>query len=280
MRPTSKRAARIASLGVAGLAVVGALLWFLLNDPESQGPLIQGKPVAYWTRQLNSLEQVDRNVIITFANEKSVAIPALVRQLSFPDSAAKDLAKSLWRRLPPMLRERVSEPITGAELRAGAAFALVLVYQEEFVPTQAPSLSEAQIMLPALTSALRDRDANVRILATEALANLGAISEQAIESCDVALRDAHWSVRLTAVNALGRLAKGDERAIPPLKSALSDSRPEVRKRAAEELEDLGITPPPDDASFARRPLYVRQPRSPFLFHLLDSARIKVAERLL
>jgi len=65
----------VAGLGVAGLAVAGALLWLLLNDADSQGPLIKGKPVAYWTRQFRPFPE-DLDAISALAAEKSLAIPA------------------------------------------------------------------------------------------------------------------------------------------------------------------------------------------------------------
>jgi hypothetical protein len=105
MRPTTKRATRIAGIAVVVVAAVGALLWFLLDDPASRGPLIRGKPVTYWTRQLSPVPR-NPEVITYLANERSVAIPALVQQLSLPDVATKDFTKKLWRRLPAPLRAR------------------------------------------------------------------------------------------------------------------------------------------------------------------------------
>lgn len=245
MRPTTKRLARIAGLGVATLVAAGALLWLLLSD--SHGPLINGKPVAYWTRQL-SLVQMDQRAINALAGEKAVAIPALVKQLSLPDLAVKDFAKRLWRGLPSALQDLVPEPTTRAELRAGAAFGLVSICEDAIHPTRL-SLSEAQMILPALTNALRDRDVTVRDFATDALGKLEVISSQAIEACEVPLKDPYWMVRCAAVHSLGRLGRSDERAIPCLKSALSDSRPLVREHAATFLELLG-PPLRNDASSA------------------------------
>jgi HEAT repeat protein len=241
--------AKIAGLGVAALVIAGALLWMLLMDPYARGPAIKGKPLAFWTRQLRA-GQMNRDVIRALATERGVAVPALVKQLSLPDSAASDYAKRLWRRLPPTVQNKVPTPTTRGELRAGAAFALVMIYENDFLETAAPTLSEAQMMLPALTKALQDQNVNVRLNAAIALRSLAVISAQAIESCDAALKDPHWSVRANAVNALGRLGKSDERAIPSLKSALADSRPEIRKLAAIQLERLGIPPRRDDASGA------------------------------
>lgn len=248
----SKRAGRIAGLGLAGLAFVGALLWFLFDDRDSHGPLIKGKPVAYWTRHLLHGSKIAPDAISTLAAEKSVAIPALVQQLSLPDSAARGFPKNLWRRLPAMLRKWVPEPITPAEFRAASAFALDMIYRDEILltHTRVPSLAEAEMMLPGLARALQDRDMNVRRFATRALGNLGAVSTQAIDSCEAALKDPDSSVREEAIRALGRLARSDEKAVPRLKSALTDSRPEVRKEAAEQLERLGIAPPRDEASNA------------------------------
>ena len=230
-------------------AVVCALLWLLLDDPESRGPLIQGKPASYWTRRLRA-DQVDPEVINAVASEKSVAIPALVQQLSLPDSTVKDFAKRLWLRLPAALRNRVPEPTTRAELRGGAAHALVVVCRRRSIARTGPTLSEAQLMLPALNRALQDRDARVRSFVTVALGYLGVISAQAIDACDVALKDQHWWVRANAVHSLGRLAKSDERAIRRLRSALADSHPQVHDLAAQRLELLGKASPRDDASSA------------------------------
>ena len=250
------------------LAAAGALLWVLLSEPR--GPLISGKPVAYWTRQLraghmdpvviavqgNSASywtrrlhagHMDPDVIGALASDKAVAVPALVRQLSLPDSRVKDAVKRLWRRLPAPLRARIPEPTTRGELRAGAAFALVMIWQNEFLPRSEPSLSEAQIMLPSLTKGLQDRNLWVRLNVAIALGHLGVISVQAIESCEVAMKDTDWSVRGNAVVSLGQLATTDARAIPHIKLALSDSHPGVRRRAAEQLR---IAPSRDDASIA------------------------------
>jgi len=235
------------------LAVVGAVLWFLLDDPAARGPLIKGKPVAYWTRQLLHPVPPYPDAMSTLANEKSVAIPALVHQLSLPDVAAKDFAKKLWLWLPGPLQARVPAPITRAELRAGAVLALAMIYEPLTIHTHAPSrpsLSEAQIMLPALTKALQDREAVVRIFAAGALGSLAVISTQAIDSCDAALKDPNWNVRANAVSSLGRLALTDEQAIPRLKSALSDSDAQVRKTATDALKGLGKVPQQKDASSA------------------------------
>ena len=149
MRPTTKRLARIACIGVAVLAVV--VLWLLLHTPASHSPLIQGKPLAYWTRQL-SLSPLDQDAIDALASEKAVAMPALVKQLLLPDSRIVDAVKGLWGRLPAPLRDRIPKPTTRAELRAEAGNALMRVYgtkapQNEDVSARrdaAPSATEAK----------------------------------------------------------------------------------------------------------------------------------------
>jgi hypothetical protein len=99
-----------------------SLMWFLLKDPHVPGPLIKGKPVTFWTRQLR-VATFDVDVIGSPVTEKDVALPALVRQLSLHDSLVRDSVKGLWRQLPAGLRGRFREPMTSAELRAGAATA-------------------------------------------------------------------------------------------------------------------------------------------------------------
>jgi hypothetical protein len=246
VRPRTKQLARITGLGVVLVPIVGALLWVWLSKSDASGPLINGKPATFWTRQLTPFPK-DPEVITSLANERSLAIPTLVQQLSLPDVAVNDFAKKLWRRLPAALQARVPEPITRAELRAGAAFALARLYERGFIGPTAATLSEAKIIFPELAKALHDRDLTVRVFATRALGKLDVISAKAIDACAVALKDPIWMIRSAAVDSLGRLASSDERAIRLLTAALSDSHPQVRKEAADLLELRGIQFQRDDA---------------------------------
>ena len=248
-----KKLARIGAIALLLVTSMTALLWFMLKDPQVPDPLIGGKPITWWTRQIRAGE-VNGSVIDALVRGKDVAIPALIRQLSIPDAPARDSVKRLWRQLPPWLRSRLPEPTTTAELRRGAAWGLRLMYcneDDEFLPPPAPTPAEAQMLLPALTNALHAGDVIVRLNTALVIGHLEVMAWEATEACAEAVQDRNWMVRANTMYSLGRLAKLDERATPMLKLALSDPHPEVREKAAKVLGELGLPPNLGDSPGAK-----------------------------
>jgi HEAT repeat protein len=86
-----------------------------------------------------------------------------------------------------------------------------------------------------LVNALKDIDANVRATAASALGELG--DSQTVEALVSALQDANWEVRVAVLEALGRLK--DARALESMLACLNDADKEVRHQAAEALGELG-----------------------------------------
>lgn len=86
--------------------------------------------------------------------------------------------------------------------------------------------ARAQVV-PGLTRALRDEDADVRIAAATALADVRG--DEALSELQVAIEDDHPMVRQMAISALGEI--GDSRATERIRRALRDSRAEVRFQA-------------------------------------------------
>ena len=82
---------------------------------------------------------------------------------------------------------------------------------------------------------LLNADPDIRRLAVEALASLGA--EDFVEEIIVACRDQHWSVRVAALQELGRL--GSDRLIPAIAAALHDEDHLVKKNAISALARSG-----------------------------------------
>jgi HEAT repeat protein/beta-lactamase regulating signal transducer with metallopeptidase domain len=91
------------------------------------------------------------------------------------------------------------------------------------------------IAVPALITALKDGDVEVRRAAAQSLANLG--DPRAIAGLIDALRDSDAEVRATAASALGDFE--DRRAVPGLIELLKDSQKDVRRAA---LSALGNFP--------------------------------------
>lgn len=82
-----------------------------------------------------------------------------------------------------------------------------------------------------LSSQLNDPDPNARVLAAQALGQIGG--PRAVSPLLAAMDDKDWRVRLSVVNALGKIK--DPRAIQPLKAALKDADSYVRDAAADAL---------------------------------------------
>jgi HEAT repeat protein len=87
--------------------------------------------------------------------------------------------------------------------------------------------------MPALTSALQDKDDYVRAFTAYAL---GAIGKDAIPALTSALQDKVKDVRTAAVNSLGRIGKD---AIPALTSTLQNNDKDMRTAAVNLLGRIG-----------------------------------------
>ena len=232
---------KLAKFGAVG-AITGTitvLTLLLLSEPASPRPLVGGKPVTFWTRQLRP-SRFDEGVIAALVTEKEVAIPALIQQLAIRDRPIRDFIKLLWRKLPPSLQTKFAEPVTSAELRAGAASGIMFLYTKglSLIQVPEPSLTEAQLLLPALTKGVHDSDQFVRLWSAAALSHLRIVAPEAIEACAAALQDPSQLVRANAVYSLGHLGKANKRAIELLKLAVTDPDPDVRGRALEAIDEL------------------------------------------
>src|SRR5262249_54079928 len=97
----------------------------------------------------------------------------------------------------------------------------------------------ARKLVPALTHALDDSAAEVRLAAAQALRDLGPVALDAGTALRMhALRDADSVVRATSVTALARIGAGED-VRPDLKRlASADPDPMVRHAAEEALRVL------------------------------------------
>jgi HEAT repeat protein len=87
--------------------------------------------------------------------------------------------------------------------------------------------------IPALVGALGDRDEDVRESAALALSRIGTKARSAASALKAALRDSDWTVRREAAGALARVGPEPGQAMPALESVVKDDpRPEVRAAAA------------------------------------------------
>ena len=89
--------------------------------------------------------------------------------------------------------------------------------------------------LPALASALRDSDSDVRAWAAEDIGDIGAA---AVPRLRVLLHSQDAAARAGACGALGALGSAAGEALPELRQALSDPSPGVRQAAHHAIRSI------------------------------------------
>ncbi len=90
---------------------------------------------------------------------------------------------------------------------------------------------------PLVAEGLTDSSKRVRRCAARALGLIGSAAEEAFEGLVAALDDASQGVRLLAIDALGQI--GDPRAAAPLVALLDDKDDDVREAAVDALGQIG-----------------------------------------
>lgn len=90
---------------------------------------------------------------------------------------------------------------------------------------------------PLVAEGLTDSSKRVRRCAARALGLIGSAAEEALEGLVAALKDTSQSVRLLAIDALGEI--GDSRAVAPLVALLDDKSDDVREAAVDALGQIG-----------------------------------------
>lgn len=100
--------------------------------------------------------------------------------------------------------------------------------------------AEALPALPALREALQDKYSRVRILATEALGNIG---KPAVPALIEALKHTDKSVRIVAAKGLGKMGADALPAVAALETGMEDKEPDVRVHMAGALARINPDTP-------------------------------------
>jgi HEAT repeat protein/beta-lactamase regulating signal transducer with metallopeptidase domain len=127
--------------------------------------------------------------------------------------------------------------------------------------------------VPAVSSALRDANAEVRRAAAEALGSMD--DNDAAPALMAAARDADVEVRRSVIRSLGSL--GDRRALSTFVSALGDTDAEIRQGAADalgNLDNLRTAPPELIRAMDDRDAEVRHAVAHALGHIEDPAALR------
>jgi HEAT repeat protein len=95
--------------------------------------------------------------------------------------------------------------------------------------------SKSAPAVPALAKVLGDRDPDLQLAALKTLENVGPTAKGALPAIIAALKNADVRIRREAPVLLGSFGRDAATAIPALQAALKDSDPEVRVAAARAL---------------------------------------------
>lgn len=137
----------------------------------------------------------------------------------------------------------------------------------------------ARIGAPAvepLRARLKDKDAKVRFYSAQTLARLGPAAAPAAADLVARLKDADADVRFKAAYALGQLGLSTDMVIDGLASALDDSDADVSRTAVESLEKIG---PPALPKMYKLITDAREPARSRLMDALDKIGAPPADAL-
>ncbi len=189
-------------------------------------------PQYHLTRYINDLKDADifvrSNAAISLGKiGDENAIKPLIDALSDENSVVRNNAANALK--------NIGEPAVlslAAALEDGTATATVRWYAANMLRQIAASLMDTAVMQSAVTSltnAIKDKDNSIRIVASNALAEIGT---PAVDVLIALFKDTNSSTRSIAARTLGHIG---EPAIGPLIAALADKNAIVRSNAANTL---------------------------------------------
>ena len=212
------------------VAALGAVVaWQLLRPSE---PIYNGKPVSYWisrsgsyfTRQPFPLLSADSN-----------AIPYLIKALNTQESVLARPYARLWFSLPFWINKYMPQPLNAAQMRSSAAMSLGALggVAKPAIPALLRAMKEDKSQEVRGWSAYSlGRLGNQQEWSS---GQLGNQEEIVIAALTQALNDSAASVRIRAAQALELFGHAASNAVPTLKKCVDDENPEVSAAAASAL---------------------------------------------
>jgi HEAT repeat protein/beta-lactamase regulating signal transducer with metallopeptidase domain len=233
-------------LGVTAVAAPGVTAGNRLpSNPEEATPASDSDSLEAFA----AMEGVaaDTDTAVTYRSSARSSWSRMTRQL-----------RALETRIAGSAQVRAQMDLARAEARAATAIAPMVwatgpvgvkpaLAPRGFAMAGGPRWDNGQerdtnnIAVPALISALKDSDVEVRRAAANSLSNLQ--DPRAVPALIEALRDSDAEVRTSAAHALGNLE--DKRAVPGLVATLKDSNRDVREAALSALHSMPEEVPDD-----------------------------------
>jgi HEAT repeat protein len=220
-----------------GGALGGAAVFFVSRKPAAANRIIQGEPLSYWIRCLDSdVEELRLKAVAVLPLYGEDAVPELIDKLPNPQTqngAIEALAKIGQPSVNPLIEALKSDNET---MRVGAIRALDRLGPDLARPATTP------------VAGLLDDD-TTGSLAAEFLGHVGPNSEAIGAALDV-LSHGTATRQLPALRVLARASGSDARIEPALRKYINDADLHVRTAAFEALANL--SPPSIDAA----PLFI------------------------
>jgi HEAT repeat protein len=216
-----------------GGALGGAAVVFVSHRSVADGRIIQGQPLSYWIRCLDSdVEELRLKAVAVLPLYEADAVPRLIEKLAEPQAqnqAIEALAKIGQPSVNPLINALQSSDET---TRVGAIRALDRLGPQLAKPATA-----------AVARLLDDDDTGGP--AAEFIGHVGPNSESIGAALEV-LNHGTAARQLNALRVLSRASGSDPRVEPALRKYISDADLRVRTAAFEGLANL--SPPSVDAA--------------------------------
>jgi HEAT repeat protein len=180
-------------------------------------------------KDLAMRRQAAADAFISLGVKGKAAVPALI-------DALKDTDVGVRRTVCLAIKEM------GAEAKDCAVELSILLIQDSDKEVRENSLhallnitADTAIVMSALKGALRDKDDQVRALASDAFAKYGIL---AVPPLVALLKDKVKNTKIAAIETLGKIGKPAKDAIAPLTALRKDTDDNIRQAAAEALKKI------------------------------------------
>ena len=191
---------------------------------------------------------MDSKTSRAFEAMEGEAVPFLIRVLEKTGpSRPEKWYEAGYKRLPGSLTISLPKPHTSATYRQRRIQAILLLgvvgeaqsrkLCEEGRPSSKPSITNA---FPALRVALKDPDANIRMLVPYAITGFGPLAAPLVPELLEIVANEHPSNSPNAMEALGSMGRQASNAVPALIQVLADRRRKDRPSAARALGQIGV----------------------------------------
>lgn len=211
------------------LASIQLHTWHLLDEATTFAKIEEAARSSDSTTRLHAIEAWKQ-----LADKRTVVVPALIlaqldenpKVVSAASRAMEEISTAYGQDQLPEVKLAIPGLIkaaaTGPASARGRAITLLMMIGPD----------EHDLIIPTLTSALRGIDKEVRVLAAEALRNIGPRAKQAIPALQEALNSDDWDLRIAAAEGLAAMGEDGLAAKPTIKSMLTQLPPKSPHRTA------------------------------------------------